>query len=1335
MVKAIKSIGGKLSLQKTILTIAIAAIVFSFLSNYSLAGQTKVNQQEMQRIKQGLDIVKTASSFGSVLLDDGGLMKALNTVIKGGSAATDVTYGLLVLSAVNEMELMDLVLSQEYKTIEREYFEQILDERTNLISYWRGVGFDLPKVLSGQITGPMAGLTLNSFAMTNKIIHIATAFEVLKKGQLYDGLWYYFDLRKNSNEPHEIAWREAKMILGFATNSVGFHGPTQRQNKRIELEAQFTSLWDKWGLYATPGGISNQYQEQAKEEMRSMLAVAAETQRLAEIEKQKEPSWLSKQIDELKTLASGLGEKIHTMVSKIADANPFSAGPIVQSPKDTPVAPVRNSAGLQSPKNRESEDQTPTERGEEARLPREAGLQVPREVPREVKPQAPQEIESEKTTEEKVKDKEVREEEKIKIVEIKPTPDEPGLCEKIAGDLPKRYRAFINEVAWMGSQNSPNDEWIELKNIWGLPVNLNGWQLQDKDQQIKIIFEENDTIPASGYYLLERTNDDSTPKAKADKIYTGALGNNNEALYLFDNDCRLEDEVIADPSWPGGDNTAKKTIERLDPLYWYTSASIGGSAGKNNGTPPAILKHPSAPTPPLPASAPTYLTILIDEVRIDGDGNIKNDSVKLYNPNDTAVDLTNWYLQRKTANSSVFSTYAPKSLFAGKSIEANGYFLIAHASSTFATSADAITTYSLTRNNTLVLKNPNGEIADTAEPAENNEETASLSVVINEIAWAGAKANSADEWIELYNNTTSGIDLTNWSILKDDEEWIIFSTSSIVSQGYYLLERSDDQTISDITADQFFTGALSNSGQKLELKNAAGDLMDLIDFSSNWPAGEAAPNYLSMERISSTFSDWASNNRISTNGLGSGNNAINGTPKEKNSVSKSFTEVVGDRVFSDDFTLTKLGSPYIWEGSLIMEQGTKLTVEPGVTVKFKHTAPNQPHAQVKIKGEMEAIGTNEQEITFTSFQENNYWDGLYFENSNSTLENVIIDYAGKWHHSGANEFPPYTYGAIYIDGGTVSIKNSLIQNSETFGVWLKNSPLSLIDGTTFKANPGTVEKPAAIYVEQGNPTIQNSNFEDNNIGIFAANYSTPAITDNSFNGNQAPVKISSLFTDISDNIAQNNDINGILLEAFGFNGETSEVAWQKNDLPYVVESALDVAAGKILEIESGVVVKFKGEGAINIGGTLNAKGKNNDKIIFTSISDDEYGGDTNNDGNAFPPAAGQWKFLKFLNSSAEASLDNVLVRYGGFLGIRGGVSARDGAIKIENNTLTIKDSIIENNRVGIEMINSDFDGKSKNISVRNNAIGVYVEGACPNLNDIIFEQNTEYDIFPIDCQN
>ncbi|PIP30074.1 hypothetical protein COX26_00655, partial [Candidatus Jorgensenbacteria bacterium CG23_combo_of_CG06-09_8_20_14_all_54_14] len=102
--------------------------------------------------------------------------------------------------------------------------------------------------------------------------------------------------------------------------------------------------------------------------------------------------------------------------------------------------------------------------------------------------------------------------------------------------------------------------------------------------------------------------------------------------------------------------------------------------------------------------------ILINEIQLASASSTRDEFVELYNPNDSSVDLTDWYLQKKTVSGSSFSTFAPAALFASKTIPARGYFLIAHPSSTFA--ADIFTSYGVADNNTLALKNPNGEIVD-----------------------------------------------------------------------------------------------------------------------------------------------------------------------------------------------------------------------------------------------------------------------------------------------------------------------------------------------------------------------------------------------------------------------------------------------------------------------------------------------------------------------------------------------------------------------------------------------------------------------------------------------
>ena len=113
-------------------------------------------------------------------------------------------------------------------------------------------------------------------------------------------------------------------------------------------------------------------------------------------------------------------------------------------------------------------------------------------------------------------------------------------CDFITFQSPSQDKVIINEVAWMGTERSANAEWIELKNISSKVIDISNWQLLDKDKQIKIAFEPGSKIPAFGFYLLERTSDESVPGIAADYIYTGVLNNTEEGLRLFDDNCKLK---------------------------------------------------------------------------------------------------------------------------------------------------------------------------------------------------------------------------------------------------------------------------------------------------------------------------------------------------------------------------------------------------------------------------------------------------------------------------------------------------------------------------------------------------------------------------------------------------------------------------------------------------------------------------------------------------------------------------------------------------------------------------------------------------------------------------
>ncbi len=119
----------------------------------------------------------------------------------------------------------------------------------------------------------------------------------------------------------------------------------------------------------------------------------------------------------------------------------------------------------------------------------------------------------------------------------------------------------ISEIAWMGTTTSSDDEWIELYNNTSNPINLAGWTLAAADGTPSIALAG--TIPAGGYFLLERTDDTTVPGVVADQLYTGALGNDGENLILRDDTSTVIDQVNCSVGWFSGHTDGRVPMMRI----------------------------------------------------------------------------------------------------------------------------------------------------------------------------------------------------------------------------------------------------------------------------------------------------------------------------------------------------------------------------------------------------------------------------------------------------------------------------------------------------------------------------------------------------------------------------------------------------------------------------------------------------------------------------------------------------------------------------------------------------------------------------------------------------
>ncbi len=133
----------------------------------------------------------------------------------------------------------------------------------------------------------------------------------------------------------------------------------------------------------------------------------------------------------------------------------------------------------------------------------------------------------------------------------------------------------INEIAWMGNEESANNEWIELYNSGSESVDVTGWVLTDG---MKFEVELAGAVGAGQYAVLERT-DESSAAGTAFLIYSGVLVNTGATLSLYRADGSLEDRVVGGENWQnvGGDNTTKETAQ-YTPQGWVTAVATPGAS-------------------------------------------------------------------------------------------------------------------------------------------------------------------------------------------------------------------------------------------------------------------------------------------------------------------------------------------------------------------------------------------------------------------------------------------------------------------------------------------------------------------------------------------------------------------------------------------------------------------------------------------------------------------------------------------------------------------------------------------------------------------------------------
>lgn len=344
----------------------------------------------------------------------------------------------------------------------------------------------------------------------------------------------------------------------------------------------------------------------------------------------------------------------------------------------------------------------------------------------------------------------------------------------------------INEIAWMGTTVSANAEWIELVNNTSDTIDLTGWTLVASDGSPSIAFATSTSIEANGYFLLERTSDDSVPNVAADYIFAGSLSNTGETFELRDNNGVLIDRVDALAGWFAGNNDTKHTMARIDAIAeadainWTESNEVGGTPRAENNV---VLIEENIP--PVADPGADQSGGIDEELLFDGSASADSDGV---------ITEYLWNFGDGNQASGVTTTHA---------FSASGNYAVV-----------------------LQVTDDDGGIgvATTTVTIASNYATTSSQVVINELV--SDPISGSDEWVELYNTGTTTIDIAGWLLVEGGGS--VTPLSGTIDAGSFKLIEG-------------IVGSLNNTGDSVILRNVSGDVIDSVVYG-DWNDGSTADN-------------------------------------------------------------------------------------------------------------------------------------------------------------------------------------------------------------------------------------------------------------------------------------------------------------------------------------------------------------------------------------------------------------------------------------------------------------------------------------------------------------
>ncbi|EKD76215.1 MAG: hypothetical protein ACD_43C00189G0002 [uncultured bacterium] len=340
----------------------------------------------------------------------------------------------------------------------------------------------------------------------------------------------------------------------------------------------------------------------------------------------------------------------------------------------------------------------------------------------------------------------------------------------------------------------------------------------------------------------------------------------------------------------------------------------------------------------------------------------------------------------------------------------------------------------------------------------------------------------------------------------------------------------------------------------------------------------------------------------------------------------------------------------------------------------------------------------------------------FTSSSTATLDYAVIRYGGATNH--ATDYP-----MLKLDSDSTTMSNSTVSDSEYHAIGIMASP-TLSNNTVTTAGSSD----SGAYITSGSPILTNNTFSNSSCGVYITGTATPTLTTNTFTDNAYPIYLfnPNSGTSLSGNTGSANNVNGIMLVG-STNGDFE--LNMDNDLLYILAS-LDISAGDTLTIVPGTVLKFDyaslGSYTASLqylrgDGTLIARGTVTEPIVFTSISDDSYGGDTNGDMAASSPSPGSWDYISL---TGTASISHAIIQYGGSYHSWGPDYAM---VQIGSDNVTITNSTISDSEYRGVQINATSPTITNTLINSHDSHwftkAIYIDGGSPTITNNVITDN------------